>query len=283
MNKAIFVVLLGSLFLACGPTLPRVNNSNPLTYQTSIKQVEESVPEAEKDAFNLSMSMLAVEQMKSYMEHGAIVSGEEEEKQSRQQLRQLLHGKNYKQIISYVDGVMLAKMEKAQREYEKILQEAGQELLELGNDRQFQGLSISQNTLTTQHVTLTVKNITKESIGSFILGVMDTSDTIPFVAIVATELKEPLLPNESQVVTVALEPNLGWDKFMASKQQILAPQWFVIGFDYENGKELANEEFIAGLEEFLQLRYNYNSLVKNKTDWKSAFNVDNVAKGFFPL
>lgn len=283
MNRKFFVVILSSLFFACGPQLPKVNNSSPRAYKESLKQVEESVPQEEKDAFNLSMSMLAVEQLKPYMEHGTIVSTEEEEEQARQQLHQLLHGKNYKQIISYVDEIMLAKMENAQKQYIEVLQEEGNNLLSFGTEPQFQELIISQNFLTTKQATLTVKNASKTEIVAFMLGAIDMSETVPFVAIVATELDKPLQPNESRSVTFELDPSLGWDRFIESKQQVSSAKWVVVGIDYANGKELVNEKFLASLDVFLQLRRNYESLLESKKDWRSAFNLDNVVKGFFPL
>lgn len=283
MNRKFFVVILSSLFFACGPQLPKVNNSSPSAYKESLKQVEASVPQEEKDAFNLSMSMLAVEQLKPYMENGTIVSTEEEEEQARQQLHQLLHGKNYKQIISYVDEIMLVKMENAQKQYVEVLQEEGNNLLSFGTEPQFQELIISQNSLTTKQAVLTVKNASKMGISAFMLGTIDMSETVPFVAIVATELDKPLQPNESRVVTFELDPSLGWDKFITGKQQVSSAKWVVVGIDYANGKELVNEKFLASLEVFLQLRRNYESLLESKKDWRAAFNLDNVVKGFFPL
>ena len=53
MYKKLLVVLTSSLFFACGPTLPRVNNRTPESYQVSLKQVEDSVPPEEQEAFDL--------------------------------------------------------------------------------------------------------------------------------------------------------------------------------------------------------------------------------------
>ena len=109
------------------------------------------------------------------------------------------------------------------------------------------------------------------------------SETIPFVAVTGIELEQPLRPHKSRVITLELDPSLGWDKFITGKQQVASAKWIVVGIEYTNGKELINEKFLTSLDVFLQLRRNYESLLESKKDWRSAFNVDNVAKGFFPL
>lgn len=283
MNRKFFVVILSSLFFACGPKLPTVNNNSSSTYKESLKRVEESVSQEDKDAFNLSMSMLAVEQMKPYMDHGAIVSTEDEEEQARHQLHRLLHGKNYKQIISYVDEMMISKMTNAQKQYVEVLQEEGNNLLSFGTEPQFQELIVSQNSLTIKQATLTVKNTSKTEILALMLGAIDMSETVPFVAVTGIELNQPLRPHESRVITLELDPDLGWDKFITSKQQVASAKWVVVGIEYTNGKELINENFLTSLDVFLQLRKNYESLLESKKDWRAAFNLDNVSKGFFPL
>ena len=283
MYKKLFVVLLSSLFFACGPKLPTVNNSSPSVYRESFKQVEKSVPLEEKDAFNLSLNMLAMENMKAYLGHGAIIMNDEEEEKVKKQFHKNLHGKNYKQIMSEADKMMLSKMENAQKQYVEVLQEEGNNLLSFGTEPQFQELIISQNSLTKKQASLTVKNVSKTEIAAFMLGAIDMSETIPFVAVTGIELEQPLQSHKSRVITLELDPSLGWDKFITGKQQVASAKWIVVGIEYTNGKELINEKFLASLDVFLQLRRNYESLLESKKDWRSAFNVDNVAKGFFPL
>ena len=283
MNRVFFVVLLSSLFFACGPTLPRVNNRTPESYQVSLKQVEDSVPPEEQEAFDLSMTILTMENMKEYLDHGAIVMNDEEEKQTKERLRENLHGKNYKQIINEVDQIMLAKMENAQQQYVEVLREVAQDLLASGQAPHLQGLVISHNSLTKEEATVTVKNMSKTGISAFILGSVDTDGEIPFVAAITKGLSEPLQPNESRVVAMQLDSDMGWNRWINGKQAVVSPQWVVFAFEYVDGKEVANEEFYKGLEVFIKLRRNYESLLESKKDWRSAFNVDNVAKGFFPL
>lgn len=283
MYKKLFVVLMSSLFFACGPTLPKVNNSTPESYMSSLKQVEASVPPEEKEAFDLSMTMLTMENMKQYIEHGVIVMNDEEEKQTKKRLHENLHGKNYKQIISEVDKIMLAKMENAQQQYVEVLQQSAKDLLASGEAPHLQGLAISHNSLTKEAATVTVKNVSKTGISAFMLGMVDMDGEIPFVAVVTKGLSDPLQPSESRVVSIKLDPDMGWDRWINGKQAVVSPKWVVFALEYVDGKEVANEEFYKELEVFIKLRRNYESLLESKKDWRSAFNVDNVAKGFFPL
>ena len=283
MYKKLLVVLTSSLFFACGPTLPRVNNRTPESYQVSLKQVEDSVPPEKQEAFDLSMTILTMENMKEYLDHGAIVMDDEEEKETKKRLHEQLHGKNYKQIINEVDQIMLVKMENAQQQYVEVLREVAQDLLASGKAPHLQGLVISHNSLTKEEATVTVKNMSKTGISAFILGAVETDREIPFVAAITKGLSEPLQPNESRVVAMQLDPDMGWDRWINGKQAVVSPQWVVFALEYVDGKEVANEEFYKGLEVFIKLRRNYESLLESKKDWRSAFNVDNVAKGFFPL
>lgn len=264
--------------------LPVVDNSSEESYKKSMQRVLESVPKEREEDFNVAHAMLIVEgshmadedaTQEECLQYGAKIAA------------QVCNGKNYKQIIAYVDDMMNNTLKENLKETVKILQKNRHAM----QDAQYAEptlakIKLSDLKLGMSELTVNVKNGTQEMLeGLIVIGIKDekNSPVSTVRAFVLNYDEDPIAPNQTRASQIKLNSEMGWEP--AQKERAEDFMWVILRADTPNTPKgeriIVNEQFAELFDEFKYFRTVYAELSDGQGQWRKIFNTENVVKGYF--
>lgn len=88
----VFLVVFGF-----GCSQPRIDATNDQTLEESVERVRESLPESQREEFDVAIAVVSMSQLVNI---GGIIAGTVDEEELEKNMRKALHGKTGKEILA---------------------------------------------------------------------------------------------------------------------------------------------------------------------------------------